>query len=466
MKWNRIVVKLGGTIIILFLAVLLPVGFVTNQIFSAFYLNKVQEETDQLSARYADFLVETQDPMSVKMMAEFSQVNTFIVDVDGQIIVSADLEHFSKGAYIPKKELQQLSKGAAIEKEYTDSKSGIRYLVAGKPVANGNLFYGGVYILSSMEGIEQSVHKIRDLLILSGIGAFFIALGLTFVVSIKLSAPLVQMEKAARNIAKGDLETRVSVTSGDEMGSLAHAINDLAVDLLRYRDTRSEFFANVSHELRTPITYLSGYVNVIKEGLYQNEEEKNQYLDIIYQETGRLTHLIHDLFELSKMEEGKIVLDMEWIDLAEVIEQSVLKAGIKAKEKGLEIGIDLQNEIPAVYADKRRMEQIIMNLIENAIRYTEKGTVLVKMTGTDSDDYVITVEDTGIGIPHTELPYIFDRFYRVEKSRSREFGGTGLGLAIVKKLVEFQGGTIEVNSEVGCGTIFVLRFPMKPKEAV
>ncbi|HEY0828285.1 MAG TPA: ATP-binding protein [Bacilli bacterium] len=357
MKWNRIVFKLGGTIILLFLVVLLPVGFVIDQIFS-----------------------------------------------------------------------------------------------------------GLVKVLASTEGIKQSVQDIRDLLVLAGIGAFFLALGLTFVISRKLSNPLIQMEEATRKIAKGNLETRVQVISGDEIGSLAHAINDLALDLQRYRDTRSEFLANISHELRTPMTYLEGYAKVVKEGLYETEEERNRYLDIIHQETFRLSHLIHDLFELSKMEEGKIGLNMEWIDLVEVIENVTLKAELKAREKGLEIKAGLQRDLPMVYADGLRMEQIILNLMDNAIRYTEKGSITVQTKRANANEITIVIEDTGIGIPKHELSKIYERFHRVEKSRSREYGGTGLGLAIVKRLVELQNGTIEVSSEVHRGTRFTMTFPIKAKE--
>ncbi len=271
------------------------------------------------------------------------------------------------------------------------------------------------------------------------------------------------MEKAARKIAKGDLEVRVQVNSGDEIGSLAHAINDLAVDLQRYRDTRSEFLATISHELRTPMTYLEGYAKVVKEGLYDTVEERNRYLDIIHQETFRLSHLIHDLFELSKMEEGKSGLNLERIDLEEVIENVTLKAELKAREKGLEIKVDLQWGLPMVYADGLRMEQIVLNLVDNAIRYTEKGIITVHIKSANDNKLIIIIEDTGIGIPKHELPNIFERFYRVEKSRSREYGGTGLGLAIVKRLVELQGGTIEVSSEVNRGTRFTMTFPIKAK---
>lgn len=267
------------------------------------------------------------------------------------------------------------------------------------------------------------------------------------------------METATRRIAQGDLNTRVQIPSNDEIGSLAKAINDLAVDLQRYRDTRREFFANISHELRTPMTYLEGYAKVLRDGLYETEEEKQKYLDIIHQESIRLTHMIHDLFELSKMEEGKIILHMEWIDLTEVMDHVIQKVKPKAKSKGLDIRVEQPDRLPLVYADGLRMGQVFMNLLDNAIRYTETGTIQVQLRQEPS--HVVTiVEDSGIGIPPEELPSIFERFYRVEKSRSREHGGTGLGLAIVKQLVDMQGGTIQVSSVLGKGTRFEITLPI------
>lgn len=464
MRWNRIVPKLIGTIILLFLIVLLPLGYVINQIFSGFYYSKVEEDLDQLSSRYADYMVEAKNPMMLQMMAEFSRVKVYVVDADGQIIVDPGITGLSRGSLIPKQELEALIRGKSINKKYDEPLTGKQYLISGKTIKQGNLFYGGVYVVSAIEGIQQSIRKVRDLLILSGFGAFFLALGFTFVLSRKISDPLIQMEQATRKIAKGQLDTRVNVTSGDEIGSLAHAINDLAVELQRYRDTRSEFLANISHELRTPMTYLEGYAKVLKENLYETDEEKRRYLDIIYTETRRLTHLIQDLFELSKMEEGKVSFNFEWVDLVEVIENVANKTEIRAKEKGLGIEVDLLKDPPMIFADGLRMEQIIFNLMDNAIRYTEKGKVLLQLKRTDTDEMMVIVEDTGVGIPENELRYIFERFYRVEKSRSREFGGTGLGLAIVQRLVELQGGTIDVKSEIGRGTRFVLHFPIKLKE--
>lgn len=467
MNVNRVDVKLGATIILLFLVVLLPLGFVIDQIFSGFYYNKVQEETNELSSRYANILANNRNPMTVQMigmMAEFSELNLFITDPDGKIVAYTDLPtSFLEESTIPEDERRLLSSGQSVEKIYKDPLSGDHYLVYGKSATEKGTFYGGVYVLSSIEDIYRSVHNIRYLLLLSGIGALFLALGFTFVISKKLSSPLLKMEQATRKIAKGDLDTSVSLTSKDEIGSLAQAINDLARDLKRYRDTRGEFFANISHELRTPMTYLEGYAKVLKEGLYESEEEKAQYLDIIHHESIRVTRLIGDLFELSKMEEGKYALNLEWVDLNEVLENVFLKMGLKAKDKGLDIEVNIE-ELPLIYGDGLRLEQILINLIDNAIRYTEQGKITVKSRMLDKTKVIVEIKDTGKGIPKDELPFIFERFYRVEKSRSRQYGGTGLGLAIVKMLVEIQGGQIQVSSQLGEGTRFEIVFPTSPKK--
>lgn len=458
MIWNRITFRLGITIVLLVLVILLPLGFILNQIFSDFYYHEVRTKIDKLSFHYAESLAIAKDPSMLYMMAEFSQVSLYIIDSKGTVTFNIGVPHFEKGSSIPSKELQDLTQGKSIQKEFVDP-LGKRYLVSGKPIQSGTQFNGGVYVVSSVEAIDQSLEKIRKMLLLLGIGAFFLALGFTYVLSKKLSDPLIQMEKATRKIAKGDLETRVTLLSKDEIGSLAQAINDLAYELAKYRKSRSEFFATISHELRTPMTYLEGYAKVVKEKLYQSEEEKEQYLDIIYQESVRLTRIVGDLFELSKMEEGKIGLNLEWIDVSEVMESAVQKTKWKAQERGVEIQSHISDNLPYIYCDGHRMTQIFMNLLDNAIRYTEQGTVSAEMWR-ERDFVKIAVEDTGMGIPEEELAYIFDRFYRVEKSRSREFGGTGLGLAIVKNLVERQGGSIQVFSEVGKGTRFEMKFPV------
>ncbi|OXT17200.1 hypothetical protein B9K06_12640 [Bacillus sp. OG2] len=461
MTLNRIVIKLGGTILLLFLMVLLPLGFVIDRAFSEFYYRQVQTEIEELSSHYAEsFAVNYNSQMAymVEMMAEFSKTKLYIINAEGTIIANSAGTVVLKGFQIPENELKDLKLGKSVNKRFEalDNQS---YLVSGKPIVTDGGFIGGVYVLSSIDAIDDSIEEIRRMLLLSGLGSFLLALGFTYVLSRKLSNPLIQMEKATRKISKGDLQTRVHVISNDEIGSLGKAINDLAYDLQKYRESRSEFFSNVSHELRTPMTSLEGYAKVLKEKLYQTEEEKDQYIDIIHKESVRVTRMIGDLFELSKMEEGKIDFDFEWIDISEVLDSAVNEVLWKAKEKGLKINYNVQPDLPLIYCDGHRMIQVFLNLLENAIRYTQQGSISVSMSAKKNVVQCI-VEDTGIGIPIQELPYIFERFYRVEKSRSREFGGTGLGLAIVKNLVELQGGIINVHSEVEKGTRFELTFPV------
>lgn len=463
MKISRISLKLGAVIVALFLVILLSLGLVIDRVFSSFYHTKMREDVEELATHLAN-MVKSHEAGSNEMIqsvAEFSNVGIYLFETSTKETVNLGKIEIRDTSFIQESDLRTLEKGTAVFREFTSFEDQ-SYFVSARPIVNEGT---AIYVLSSMKSMDESLGRVRGYLTLSGAGAFFLALGFTYIVSQFLSRPMVQMEQATRRIAKGDLETRVDVRSSDEVGDLGSAINDLARDLQHYRDTRQEFFANISHELRTPITYLEGYAKVLSDELYDTEEEKKQYLAIIHQEALRLNRLINDLFELSKMEEGKINLSLEWVDLTEIVENCVQKVQLKAKEKDLTLYSEVAEQVPLVYADGLRMEQVVLNLMENAVRYTAKGAVRVRLLKEKNANQII-VEDTGMGIPADELPYIFDRFYRVEKSRSREFGGTGLGLAIVKKLVELQGGTIDVYSQIGVGTRFIIKLPVQQPAGV
>lgn len=256
---NRISLKLGATIIFLLLTVLLPLGFMIDQIIYGFYFEKEKQEIDDLSGRYASAIAHSKNRMGVQMvemMAEFSQIPLYIVDEEGKVIANTGVPGMPAGTFIPQEDKVALAHGETVDTEYKISENGGRFLVSGNAIQSKDTFVGGVFVLSSVESIYKTILQVRLMLILSGIGAFFLALGFTLVFSRKLSYPLIEMKEATQNIAKGNLETRVEVNTRDETGTLVQAINNLAVDLKRYRDTRSELFANVSHELRTPMTYL------------------------------------------------------------------------------------------------------------------------------------------------------------------------------------------------------------------
>lgn len=455
---NKIVLKLGGTIMILFLVVLLPLGFVANQIFTNFYYGQVNEEIGGLSQKYARTITTLDDQTIINMfktLADLTNKDIYIIDASGKVVADSGVQLTP----LSDSKIANLTQGRPIEKKFNDSITKNSFLGAGYPIIKSGTYKGAFFVLASVNDVQEPVEKIRDLLILSAIGALFLALGFTFVLSRKMSNPLLEMEQATREIAKGNLSIRVNIPSDDEIGSLGKAINDLALETNRYRSNRKEFFANISHELRTPISYLKGYAQVLNQGLYQSETEKRQYLGIIEDESERLVRLISDLFDLSKMEEGKIDIQLETVDLTDVLETALFKMKLEvgSKQLTLEKQIDIDNS--HIKADIIRLEQIFTNLLGNAVRYTENGSINVKVWRQENKVQV-DIEDTGIGIPEEDLPYIFDRFHRVEKSRSRELGGTGLGLAIVKNLVELQNGTITVSSQLGKGTVFHLSFPI------
>lgn len=461
MKNNRIGLKLGFVIITVFLIVLVFLGFTIDRLFTSFYIDRMRTENEELGSHFA--VMAQSDSTSGEMMktfAEFSNVSIFNVNANSEVILHSGTHDSSDRKIIRSSDLERIFAGKKVNFLYTEP-SGIRYFVSGQPIYVKDVAASALYVMSSTEKMEQSLLAVRNLLILSGIGAFLLALGITWIIAQYLSRPLLKMQQATRKIAAGDLETRLDINSNDEMGSLAHAINDLAVDLQRYRDTRQEFFANISHELRTPITYLEGYSQVLQQELYETVEEKNKYLGIIHDEALRLQHLVEDLFDLSKMEEGKINLELDWVNMSDLTQQAVRKVELKAREKSLSLKYKENGMMKKIRGDKKRMEQIILNLLENAVRYTEKGEINVSLSYTSSA-FLLVVADSGIGIPKDEIPYIFERFYRVEKSRSRQYGGTGLGLSIVKKLVELQGGQITVTSVVDKGTRFEIQFYQQP----
>lgn len=456
---NRIAVKLGLTIMGLFMVVLIPLGYVVNSIFTDFYSDRLEREMMYLSNSYAD-MIGMAGEMSIGMigmMAKMNGVDVVIFDQNGTVIAETDYNQPPKVSQLTTKDIGQLLKNGSISEKITN-KNGELFFATISPISR-EVFDGALGVLSPIQSAMDSAKQIQSLLILAGTGAIFMAIGITYIVSKRLSQPLLQMEDAARRMAKGDLDVKVDVLTNDETGSLARTINELGEELKRYRETRSEFFANISHELRTPITYLEGYSQVLADGLIDSEEDKVKYLQIIQQEARRMKVLVEDLFELSKMEEGRLSIHKEWMNLSEALLHVLNKVSPRITEKGLILEQHVLLDAPFILGDGNRIEQIFFNLLDNAIRYTAQGTIKVIMY--IDGLYVATeISDTGAGIPSEELAYIFERFYRVEKSRSREFGGTGLGLAIVKRLMELHDGQIEISSEINRGTTFIIRFPI------
>lgn len=222
---------------------------------------------------------------------------------------------------------------------------------------------------------------------------------------------------------------------------------------------RREFVANVSHELRTPLTSIKSYTETLLDGVLDDRETSERFLGVINDESDRMTRLVQDLLQLSRLDNQQMQWNMQPISLAMLVRDCVEKIQIEAKNKGQQLESFVIGEIPEISADHDRMEQVVLNIVSNAIKYTPEGGKITVYVGRLYSEVYIKVTDTGIGIPESDLPRIFERFYRVDKARSREMGGTGLGLAIAKEIVEAHGGNITINSVWGKGTEVIIKLP-------
>ncbi|MEC1156340.1 sensor histidine kinase [Cytobacillus horneckiae] len=355
-------------------------------------------------------------------------------------------------------ERDELLKGNPIFKSGYEDRFNGRIMAVIVPLLDESRLEGIIYLYLPLEKISDITKDFAYLWMIAAFLFLIVAMISGTALVKKMTSPLLEMKRAAEQVSKGDYEVSIKNQSQDEIGQLANAFNTMA-DSIRQEDERKrEFLANVSHELRTPISYVKGYSEALKIGLVKNEEDYQKYLELIYREAGRMERLVGDLLDLSKLETEEYQLVKMPIPLAQLIEDSLQKYLPRIKEKGLELEYDLDPEI-IINADEGRLEQIIQNIMDNALRYTESGSLSLHLYETE-EGCCIELVDSGIGIPAEDLDKIKQRFYRVNKARTRADGGTGLGLAIAEKLVNLHEGELTIESTLGKGTTVRIYLPI------
>jgi two-component system phosphate regulon sensor histidine kinase PhoR len=272
------------------------------------------------------------------------------------------------------------------------------------------------------------------------------------------------MPRVEAEIVTGTLRQRffavtVASVSAAETSGAVIVLHDIT-ELRKLERVRRDFVANVSHELKTPLTAIQGFAETLLAGAVDDPKNRIHFLEIILDHSRRLARLTDDLLKLSKMDADRLGLEICRLSVRQFVESCVETAQRPAGEKDLRISVNLSNHLPDIAADRRRLAEVLQNLLDNAIQYTAPGGQIILSASADGSEVRFTVSDTGIGIPQADQPRIFERFYRVDAARSREVGGTGLGLAIAKHLVEVHGGRIWVESEVGKGSQFHFTVPI------
>ncbi len=251
----------------------------------------------------------------------------------------------------------------------------------------------------------------------------------------------------------------VSIVRDGKFRGAVLVVHDIT-ELRRLEKIRQDFVANVSHELRTPVSSIKGYSETLLEGALEDKAQAREFVAIIQENSDRLANLINDLLDLSKIESGKMQMAFLPVDLAPVVQRCLSILEKTVEKKGLRITVDFPDKLPRVSGDEARLSQVFLNLLDNAVKYTPEGGSIRVSAQLQDRTVRVNVEDSGAGIPEKDLPRIFERFYRVDKARSRELGGTGLGLSIVKHIVNAHGGDVTVFSQQGQGSVFSFTIPI------
>ncbi len=294
-------------------------------------------------------------------------------------------------------------------------------------------------------------------LVVAALAAALVGLGASMVLAREILRPLRQLAVSSQRIADGHYDERIAIPLSDELRDVAQSFNQMAEALAQVEQQRITLIGNVAHELRTPLAGLEGYLEGMLDGVLPGDPET---ISAMQHEVRRLRRLVDDLQHLSRVEAGQVTIQLQVFDIVALVERIVAQLRPQLIEQSLNIIVEAPDERIPAYADPDRTAQVLVNLIGNAIRYTPEDGCITLRVRSDTTHVQVAVEDTGIGIPAEALPYLFERFYRVDPSRSRASGGSGIGLTIARHLARAMGGDITAFSAgIGKGSVFTLTLP-------
>jgi signal transduction histidine kinase len=475
---RSIAVKLWVMMVVLMVLVLGALAVIQTKVIEVnYYRSEVRHmvgEAQELSQLLASGAALEVISAKVAYLSQVFRANILIIDTAGRVCdpcgIRGDWEVYP-GMLLSGSDAQAVLSGKAISRQGQHPLfEGVRFLWVGTPVKTDGRTTGGIFMFAPLEPINARVRGLAAALLGVLLAGAALAGVLSFFTARKFSGRLVAMDKVARAMAAGNYAERMLPEGEDEVARLGESLNTLAAELQRriadikkMDQARREFVVAVSHELRTPLSIIQGYTEAILDGM-TTEAEKEQYLKAIYEESEKLHRLTDELLDLRRMESGAVSVRREEIRLDDVA------AGVAARfnTRAADAGIDFQVETtpaPPVAGDAHRLEQVVVNLLENAFRFTPAGGKVLLTVRPGTAGVALSVTDSGTGIAAEDLPYIWDKFYRTDRARTRYSGGSGLGLAIVREIVELHGGRVEVASTPGEGSVFTVTLPAFAPEA-
>jgi len=344
--------------------------------------------------------------------------------------------------------------------------SNIPHINVAIPVLDGNnKTIGTVYVqrnISHQRADETFLADVTRALIVGGVIVALLAAGLGVLLTRSISRPLAEMEQAAIKFAQGDYTVRVSPHGQDEVATLGRTFNQMAESVGSVERLRRELVANVSHDLRTPLTVIRGYLEGLRSGQIADRRSAEMAFDAMHAEVARLLHLVGDLRQVAALDSGPLPLNRRPTILSTLVSEAIDRITPLAATKGVHLRSEISADLPSLNLDIDRMGQALFNLLENAVWHTPAGGTILLAARYQDEQLQLVIKDTGTGISAEDLPHIFERFYRADRTRNPAEGRAGLGLPIVKAIVEAHGGTVKAESEglLGKGSVFTINLPL------
>ncbi|GLO65073.1 sensor histidine kinase [Oceanobacillus kimchii] len=452
--FNKLSLKIG---LLFFVFILVIESFLFLILYTNLANDRIEEVMDNLLARgntHSDVLEDNFESPTLEhvgLMESASDYVVIITDATGNILINSDPIEEEMLDVMEHTDYEDMPNGGEIVEDRWTEKE---YIVTDSPINIDGAHQGHVFMFAHTNTVKRIVDQLSDQFFVTGIITVLLTIITIFILSRFITLPLIKIKEATEQLSEGRNRVELSKERKDELGELANSITELSQDLDRLRNERNEFLASISHELRTPLTYIKGYADIISRPDI-TDLDREEYIGIIREETEQLNVLIKNLFELAKMDQNKFVIKREKVVLGELIQSLADRIRPAYTEKNISFLVNCPNDTVA-YVDSKRFQQVLLNILDNARKHSHAGSQ-VKLEVNETNQYVkISITDNGEGIPKKDLPNIFDRLYRVEKSRSRKSGGTGLGLAIAKEIIVSHGGSIEVQSELEKGTNVII----------
>lgn len=408
----------------------------------------------------------------LKEQAEEQEIRILLLTPQGRVLADTQGNWTGKQARVALDEIPKDPKTSYVHGKLTTPNGDTQLYVAltvpprrlaSEDLASRRLVFVAL-LASPRRGLKTILGDLAWRFLQAGLATLVISLILALLIARSIAKPLQRMTIATEEIARGNYDQTLDITSPDEVGRLAASFNTMAREVKASRQAQRDFVANVSHELKTPLTSIQGFSQAILDGTADDEVNRHRAVEIISSETSRMSRLVDELLDLARIESGQVEMLRESVDLAKILGACVEKFALRAEEGNIELELDAP-ALPAVTGDKDRLAQVFTNLLENALKHTPPaGKVTVKAQEvrkrTRTSAVEITVTDTGAGIPSEDLEHIFERFYQVDKSRAGKDRGVGLGLTIAKQIVEAHEGTIGIESVRDLGTKITVSLPV------